>query len=68
MFYWLYVLDKPIAGIPSHRHDLKNVKVGNGQCTADKENFGDETTVNAVVNPSIYTNYGLSHRDFFMVN
>lgn len=39
-----------------------------GQCAADKDHLGDETTAGCLVNPSIYTNYGLSHRDFFTVN
>lgn len=38
-----------------------------GQCAADKDHLGDETSAAILVNPSIYTNYGLSHRDFFVV-
>ncbi|XP_050524277.1 uncharacterized protein LOC126895960 [Daktulosphaira vitifoliae] len=33
---------------------------------AYKDCFGDETDVKALLNPSIFTNYGLTHRDFYM--
>lgn len=39
-----------------------------GQCAADRDHLGDETSAGLLLNPSIYTNYGLSHRDFFAVS
>lgn len=55
----------PSAGIPSVRYDLPTPSKRPGECRADLESLGDETTAEAAVNPSIYTNYGLNHRDFF---
>lgn len=57
----------PRAGLPTIRMDTGRPRVLEGQCKADMESLGDETTSKAVVNPSIFTNYGLTHRDFFMV-
>ncbi|XP_030747876.1 EF-hand domain-containing family member B-like [Sitophilus oryzae] len=56
----------PPAGIPSIRNDLPRPIVPEGGCRADLDNLGEETSAKAVVNPSIYTNYGLNYRDFFM--
>lgn len=63
----IFVLGKRTAGVPSHRFDIPHVTVPPGQCSADKDSLGAETTCVGVLNPSIFTNYGLSHRDFFMV-
>lgn len=57
----------PCAGIPSIRSDLPTPTVRPGECRAYLENLGDETSTKALLNPSIYTNYGLSHRDFYKV-
>ncbi|KAF5276955.1 hypothetical protein FQR65_LT16119 [Abscondita terminalis] len=56
----------PPAGVPSTRYDLLYPAVPAGGCRADLESLGNETTVEGVVNPNIYTNYGLTYRDFFM--
>ncbi|KAF2903686.1 hypothetical protein ILUMI_02481 [Ignelater luminosus] len=57
---------KHIAGTPCVRVDLLRPIVPSGGCKADLESLGDETTAAAVVNPSIYTAYGLTYRDFFV--
>ncbi|KAJ8958834.1 hypothetical protein NQ318_019596 [Aromia moschata] len=55
----------PTAGLPSRRCDLaKPIKPLDG-CRADIDELGDVTTATTVLCPSIYTNYGLTHRDFF---
>lgn len=56
------------AGKPSIRYDLQRPITPFGGCRADIEHLGDYTSVNALVNPSIYTNYGLTYRDFFVVS
>ncbi|XP_048521250.1 EF-hand domain-containing family member B isoform X2 [Dendroctonus ponderosae] len=56
----------PTAGIPSIRHDLPRPVAPSGGIRAAIENFGDETSAKSVVNPSIYTNFGLTYRDFFL--
>lgn len=56
------------AGIPGIRYDLLYPNVPEGGCLADLENLGDETTAEGIVSPSVNTNYGLSYKDFFMVN
>nr|XP_023011847.1 EF-hand domain-containing family member B-like [Leptinotarsa decemlineata] len=53
------------AGMPSIRTDLVRPVVPPTGCRADLDNLGDESTVNSLINPSIYTNYGLTSRDFF---
>lgn len=57
----------PVAGVPSVRHDLPRPIAPSGRSRADIENLGDETSVKALVNPSVYTSFGLTYRDFFMV-
>ncbi|KAI4464278.1 ef-hand domain c-terminal containing protein [Holotrichia oblita] len=52
------------AGLPTIRTDIGRPRPLAGQCKADIESLGQETNANAVINPSIFTNYGLSHRDF----
>lgn len=56
------------AGLPTVRSDIGRPIILSGQCKADMESLGQETNVNAVINPSIFTNYGLTHRDFFLVS
>ncbi|KAG5893704.1 hypothetical protein JTB14_017811 [Gonioctena quinquepunctata] len=58
--------DMPVAGIPSIRSDMVRPIVPPTGCRADLDNLGEDTSVNALINPSIYTNYGLTYRDFFM--
>ncbi|KAH0810018.1 hypothetical protein GEV33_012773 [Tenebrio molitor] len=58
--------DSPAAGIPSIRYDLSRPIVPLGGCRADLENLGDECSAAILLNPSIYFNYGLSFRDFFI--
>ncbi|XP_076269380.1 EF-hand domain-containing family member B-like [Rhynchophorus ferrugineus] len=58
--------EMPPAGIPSIRHDLSKPVKPHGGCRADLENLGNETSAKAVVNPNIYTNFGLTYRDFFL--
>lgn len=67
-FCYYYLQDAKIAGLPTRRSDLQKLPIKFGQCAADKDHLGDETSAAALVNPSIYTNYGLSHRDFFAVS
>lgn len=57
----------PPAGIPSVRTDLPRPIVPPNGCRAYLENLGNETSSKALLNPSIFTTYGLSHRDFFKV-
>lgn len=57
----------PPAGIPSVRHDIPLPQKVEGQCAADIDSLGPYTTVKAVVNPNVWTNYGLNFRDFFAV-
>ncbi|KAH1013812.1 hypothetical protein HUJ04_002751 [Dendroctonus ponderosae] len=45
--------------------DVNNTAPSGG-IRAAIENFGDETSAKSVVNPSIYTNFGLTYRDFFL--
>lgn len=33
-----------------------------------RDNLTDDSTVKALINPNIFTRYGLSHRDFFLVS
>ncbi|KAK5646766.1 hypothetical protein RI129_005230 [Pyrocoelia pectoralis] len=54
------------AGVPSVRYDRLYPVVPVGGCRADLDSLGDETTAEAIVNPNIYSNYGLTYRDFFM--
>lgn len=56
----------PPAGVPSIRYDLSRPIVPLGGCRADTENLGDECSSAILLNPSIYFNYGLSFRDFFL--
>ncbi|KYB27190.1 EF-hand domain-containing family member B [Tribolium castaneum] len=56
----------PPAGIPSIRYDLSRPIVPHGGCRADLENLGDECSAAILLNPSVYCNYGLSFRDFFL--
>ncbi|CAG9765813.1 unnamed protein product [Ceutorhynchus assimilis] len=56
----------PAAGTPSIRHDLPRPVPPIGGCKADIEHLGDETSVKAVISPSIYSTYGLNYRDFFL--
>lgn len=56
------------AGKPSIRYDLQRPVAPFGGCRAHIEHLGDYTSVNALINPSIYTNYGLTYRDFFVVS
>lgn len=58
----------PKAGLPSIRHDLPRPEVPQGECRASIDNLGADTSVKALLNPNIYTNYGLSYRDFFLVS
>lgn len=55
-----------VAGVGSVRYDRLYPAVPAGGCSADLDSLGDETTAEGVINPSIYSNYGLSYRDFFM--
>ncbi|XP_018333284.1 EF-hand domain-containing family member B-like [Agrilus planipennis] len=55
--------DKPPAGLPSVRFDRPEGVVKACQCKADLENLGDEMSAASLLNPSVYTNSGLSHRD-----
>lgn len=57
----------PTAGMPTIRTDTGRPGVPPGRCKADIESLGDETSAKAIINPSIFTNYGLNHRDFFLV-
>ncbi|XP_022904917.2 EF-hand domain-containing family member B [Onthophagus taurus] len=57
---------KPPAGVATIRMDLDHPTVPPGQSKADLDNLGDETIAETVINPNIYTNYGLNHRDFFL--
>lgn len=54
------------AGVPSIRHDLARPIVPQGCSRADLENLGEETSSAILINPSIYMNYGVSFRDFFL--
>ncbi|CAG9833594.1 unnamed protein product [Diabrotica balteata] len=56
----------PTAGIPTHRTDLPAPYQPAGSCLADLESLGDSTNIKTLLNPSIYTNYGLNFRDFFL--
>lgn len=56
----------PTAGMPTIRTDTGRPGVPPGRCKADIESLGDETSAKAIINPSIFTNYGLNHRDFFL--
>nr|CAI5834934.1 unnamed protein product [Callosobruchus analis] len=57
---------KSVAGIPSVRSDLDRPIVPPGGCRADLDNLGEDTTARALLNPSIYTRYGLNFRDFYL--
>ncbi|XP_023310327.1 uncharacterized protein LOC111691539, partial [Anoplophora glabripennis] len=54
------------AGVPSIRYDIQHPVTPFGGCRADIGHLGDYTSANALINPSIYTNYGLTYRDFFV--
>ncbi|XP_057652847.1 EF-hand domain-containing family member B-like [Diorhabda carinulata] len=54
------------SGIPTCRTDLSAPQTPPGSCLADIENLGDSTNIKTLLNPSIYANYGLSYRDFFL--
>lgn len=56
------------AGLPSIRHDLPRPEIPQGECRAAIDNLGADTSAKAICNPNIYTNYGLSYRDFFLVS
>lgn len=58
----------PAAGIPSVRTDLPRPIVPLEGCRADLDHLGDDTSVKALLNPNIFTIYGLNYRDFFMVS
>ncbi|GJQ86612.1 hypothetical protein Trydic_g7844 [Trypoxylus dichotomus] len=53
------------AGIPTFARDSGRPQLREG-CKFDLDSLGQETSAKAVINPSIFTNYGLSHRDFFL--
>lgn len=55
----------PAAG--SFGKDMHLPKAPPFGCKADINSLGNETTTGQIIYPSIYTNYGLSHRDFFKV-
>ncbi|KAJ3655579.1 hypothetical protein Zmor_014702 [Zophobas morio] len=59
-------VNSPTAGIPSIRNDLSRPTVPLGGCRADLENLGEDCSAGILLNPSIYLNYGLSFRDFFI--
>ncbi|KAK4880741.1 hypothetical protein RN001_008887 [Aquatica leii] len=54
------------AGVPSVRYDRLYAVVPKNGCRADLESLSEETTVEGVISPNIYTVYGLTYRDFFM--
>ncbi|XP_050307404.1 EF-hand domain-containing family member B-like [Anthonomus grandis grandis] len=56
----------PPAGVPSVRQDLPRPVAPPGGCRADIENLGNESSAKSALNPSIYINYGLNYRDFFL--
>lgn len=60
--------DMPAAGIPSVRTDLSRPTVPSGGCRAYLDHLGDDSSVNSLINRSIFTSYGLNYRDFFMVS
>ncbi|GLV38607.1 uncharacterized protein CBL_05606 [Carabus blaptoides fortunei] len=53
------------AGIPSTRNDVPVPMVPNTGCKADLDNLGMDTDAATIINPSIYTSYGLTFFDFF---
>ncbi|XP_060518059.1 EF-hand domain-containing family member B-like [Cylas formicarius] len=53
------------AGTPSSRYDKPYPVIPDGGCRADLSHFGNETSTNTVLSPSIYTKFGLTYRDFF---
>ncbi|CAG9858399.1 unnamed protein product [Phyllotreta striolata] len=56
----------PTAGLPSFRTDLERPYKTEGIHTADMDTLPNFTTIKTTINPSIYTRYGLTFRDFFM--
>lgn len=55
------------AGVPTMRNDVSVPTVPNFGCKADLDNLGMDTDAATIVNPSIYTSYGLTFFDFFQV-
>ncbi|KAL1123773.1 hypothetical protein AAG570_001546 [Ranatra chinensis] len=57
-------VERAPAGLQTDRSDrLKPAKVS---CQAEKKHLFGETSVRALVSPSLFTQYGLSHRDLLL--
>lgn len=58
-------VDRPEAGIPTYRIDER---VPANPYTDKYQELSDFTNVKACIQPSIFTQYSMSHRDFFRVS
>jgi hypothetical protein len=56
------------AGLPSAKFDVQMTTLPRAGISPDTENLGDQTSVQALISPSIFTKYGLTHIDFFKVD
>ncbi|XP_070155714.1 EF-hand domain-containing family member B [Polyergus mexicanus] len=56
------------AGVPSEKSDFSMTMLPRAGICPDKENLGDQTSVQCLISPSIFTRYGLTHIDLFKVD
>ncbi|XP_017785362.1 PREDICTED: EF-hand domain-containing family member B-like [Nicrophorus vespilloides] len=55
-----------IAGVPSRRLDMDVVALHPSQSRFEECNLSYESNAETLLNPSIFSNYQLTHRDFFL--
>lgn len=55
------------AGVASIRYDLPEFIPPEMCMASDLSSYGGETLAGTIMYPSVYTSYGLSHRDLFQV-
>ncbi len=56
-------LDYRCYGVPTMRTDLPAPRV---KRVSDRTNYGDESDAFGVINPSLYSSYGVYEKDFLM--
>lgn len=52
-----------VYGVPTVRSDLPAPLL---RRISDRRNYGDESSAYGLINPNLYSNFGLTERDFFM--